>query len=222
MRAMSFERINEIVEVSEHLPNGASVVVHQLDWDDYERVLENLVERPGLRVSYDSGRLEIVSPLSRHGRYARLIGDLVVVFCDVFHISLEAFSTVTWRRKALLKGIEPDASFYIQNAKGIVGKDIDLESDPPPDIVVEIDITSRSLHKLPIYAALGIPEVWLYDGLTCQFYTLVNGRYVEATVSSSLPRLTGQMLADALELGKTQGQDAARKTFRRTLQALVK
>jgi Uma2 family endonuclease len=222
MRAMSRVRINEIVDGSEHLPNGASLVVHQLDWDDYERVLESLVERPGLRVHYDSGRLEIVSPLSRHGRYDRLIGDLVVVFCDVFHISLEGFSTVTWKRKALLKGIEPDASFYIQNAKRIVGKDIDLESDPPPDIVLEIDITSRSLHKLPIYAALRIPEVWRYDGQTCQFYALAEGRYVEAAVSPSLPRLTCKMLGDAIELSKTQGQDAARTTFRRTLQALKK
>ncbi len=224
MRAMDLATVNEIVDASEHLPNGASLVVHQLDWDDYERVLEGLAARRSLRIDYDSGRLEIVSPRSRHGRYDGLIRDLVLVYCDFFKLNFEGFTTVTWKRKSLLKGVEPDGSFYIQTVKRIVGKDkdIDLESDPPPDLVVEVDITSRSLRKLPIYAALGIPEVWRYDGQTCRFYTLTEGRYVEAEVSPSLPGLTGKMLADAIDVSKTHGQGAARKAFRRTLRALKK
>lgn len=222
MRAMSLEAVNEIVGASQHLPGGASLVFHRVDWDDYEGVLENLDERRSLRIDYDSGRLEILSPLTRHGRYDRIIGDLVAVFCDVFQFDLEAFTAVTWKRRALRKGVEPDASFYIQNARRVIGKDIDAEFDPPPDIVVEIDITSRSLRKLAIYSALGIPEVWRYDGQTCAFYRLVQGRYVESRVSPSLPPLTGRMVADAVEHSKTEGQAAARKAFRRTLKSLKK
>jgi len=146
------------------------------------------------------------------------------VFCDFFKINFEGATSVTWKRKSLLKGVEPDGSFYIRTAKRIIGRDedLDLESDPPPDLVVEVDITSRSLRKLPIYAALGIPEVWQYDGRTCRLYTLTEGRYVEADVSLSLPRLTGKMLADAIEVGKTEGQGAARKAFRRTFRSLKK
>lgn len=221
MRSMGLQTAGAILDAAEYLPSGASLVVHQCGWDDYERVLEGLIDRPGLQVCYDSGKLEIVSPLPEHEEYERLIEDLVLVFCEVSRVKLEKRGGATWKKRALDKGVEPDASFYIQNAKRVIGKRrIDLESDPPPDIVVEIDLTSSSLHKLPIYAALGIPEVWRYDGRTCRFYALAQGRYLDATVSQFLPRLTGEMLAAVIELSKTQGQDEARRAFRRQVKAL--
>ena len=222
MRAMSFETVNEIVDAAEHLPVGSALVVHQVEWNDYEGVLECLAERRSLRIDYDSGRLEIVSPLTKHGLYDVLIRDLVFIFCEVFQMNHEGLSAVTWRRKELLKGVEPDASFYIQSANRVVGKEIDQSADPPPDIVIEVDITSHSLRKLGIYAAIGIPEVWRYNGKTCTFYALSEDRYVEVRVSPSLPRLTGKMVADAVEISKTQGQDAARKAFRSSLKTLKK
>jgi Uma2 family endonuclease len=191
MRAMSFETVSEIVDAAEHLPVGSALVVHQVEWNDYEGVLEGLAERRSLRIDYDSGRLEIVSPLTKHGLYDVLIRDLISIFCEVFRMNHEGLSTVTWRRKELLKGVEPDASFYIQSANRVIGKEIDESADPPPDIVIEVDITSHSLRKLATYAALGIPEVWRYDGKTCTFYTLKEDRYIEVRVSPSLPRLTG-------------------------------
>ena len=116
MRSMSLPTVSEIVDAAEHLPNGASLVVHQLEWDDYERVLEGLEERRNLRIDYDSGRLEIVSPSHSHARYDHLIGDLVIAFCEVFRLKVEGFTVVTWKKKALRKGVEPDRSFYIQAA----------------------------------------------------------------------------------------------------------
>src|SRR5439155_25429896 len=123
MRSMNLETLSEIADAAEHIPSGASLVVHQLSWDDYELLLERLAERRSLRIDYDSGRLEIVSPSSRHGRYDPLIGDLVFLFCEAFHLKSERFSTVTWKRKTLLKGVEPDASFYIPTAERIIGQD---------------------------------------------------------------------------------------------------
>ena len=209
----------EIVEAVQHLPSGASLVIAQVAWDEYERVLEELSDRPGLRVSYDRGRLEIMSPLSEHGEYASLIEDLVRAACQVFHLRLEKRANATWKRRTLSRGVEADASYYIENAARIIGKrKIDLESDPPPDIVVEIDISNDSLPKFPIYAALGVPEIWRYDGHTCHFYRLVRDKYVEGRASRFLPALTGQVISEAIELGKTRGQDEALLAFRRKLQ----
>ena len=87
-----------------------------------------------------------------------------------------------------MKGAEPDGSFYVQNADAIIGKRrIDLSVDPPPDVVVEIDITSESLSKFPIYAAFGVPEIWRYDGRAAQIYHLVNQSYVETDASLAFP-----------------------------------
>jgi len=219
---MSFETAAEIVDAGEHLPNGGTLVIDQVSWDDYEYLLEGLADRPGLRISYDCGRLEIVSPLQEHGEYECLVEDLVLVFCEAYRIQLQKYGRTTWRRKTLAKGVEPDASFYIKNAQRIIGKKITLESDPPPDIVVEIDVTRSSLAKLSIYAALGVPEVWRYDGKTCRFYARFEKGYRETSVSRFLPGLTGAMIAEAIEVSKTQSQDAARKAFRRRIKALKK
>jgi Uma2 family endonuclease len=222
MRLMDLLISDEIVASAEHLPLGAMLVVHEVSWDEYEVVLEGLQHRRTLRISYDSGRLEIVSVSSGHGWYQSLIGDLVVIFCEVFRFRSEKLGPVTWKRRSLLKGTEPDVSLYVRNRQQIIGKDIDIETDPPPDIVVEVDITRDSTSRFPILAALGVQEVWQYDGKSCRFYALAKGKYEGVPVSQLLPHLTGEMIADAVEISKTKGQDEARKTFRRRMKALKK
>lgn len=223
MRAMSLEASTEVLEAVEHLPNGATLVIHEFSWDDYERLLNDLGDRPGLRISYDSGRLEVVSPSSPHGWYEYLLRDLVVIYCEVFQVRLEGVGIVTWKRKAVGKGVEPDASFYFRNAKYLIEKEnVDLEHDPPPDVVVEIDVTNNSLGKFPIYAALGIAEVWRYHRKKCTFHALADGKYSQIAVSGFLHKLTGQMIADAIEIGRSKDQDEARRVFRRQMKALKK
>jgi len=220
---MSFQTADEIVDAGEHLPNGATLVIDQISWDDYEYLLEGLADRPGLRISYDCGRLEIVSPSKGHGRYERLIEGLVLIFCEVFHLKFEAFGSATWKDRSLAKGNEPECAYYIRKVEQMLGKGpIDFESGPPPDIAVEVDITRSSLTKFSIYAALGVAEVWRYDGKRCRFYGLIEGRFLEIQTSDFLPGLTGQMIAEAVELCKTAGQDEARKTFRRRIKSLKK
>jgi Uma2 family endonuclease len=120
-----------------------------------------------------------------------------------------------------LKGLQADGCFYIQNAEQVIGRDdFDLETAPPPDLAVEIDITRKSLRKLSIYAALRVPEVWRYYGTVCRFYRLSEGRYLEIQVSDSLSGLTPQIIADAVELSKTVGQDEAIKAFGNKVQDL--
>ena len=122
-------------------------------------------------------------------------------------------------KKVPRQGAEPDACYYVRSADRIIGKrTIDLESDPPPDVVVEIDVTNESLSKFPIYAALSVPEIWQYDGKTAQFYELAGERYRQTSESRFLPRLTPAMLAEALEHSKTAGQTAALVAFRQRVE----
>jgi Uma2 family endonuclease len=121
----------------------------------------------------------------------------------------------------LARGAEADGSYYIENPhEAIRDVEADVESLPPPDLVVEVDITNSSRKKFGIYAALGVPEMWLYDGQNCRFYQLSGGKFTEVPVSPSIRGLTGQILAEALEVGKRQGQDAARSWFRRRFRSI--
>jgi Uma2 family endonuclease len=220
MASMSLPTTTQVLEAAEHLPEGAALIVPQVSWDEYERLLEALAPRH-LRVSYDCGRLQIVSPLPEHERYGRFIEDLVLLYCQAFDITLEKLGSTTWKKRALAKGAEPDCCYYVGNAKRIIGKrNLDLESDPPPDIVVEIDTTNSSLGKFLIYAALCVPEIWRYDGQTVTIYRLRRKEYVKVSQSPSLPEMTGELLAESLELSKTQGQTSARLAFQKRIRSL--
>ena len=203
------------LEAIEHLPDGTMLVIPQSSWEEYELLLADLVGWPGMRVTYDRGRLEIMSPSKEHEEYKEFIVRLVHVACESLGLPLEACGATTWKREAAQQGTEPDTCFYIANAHRIIGKrTIDLESDPAPDVAVEIDITNESLSKLPIYAGLGVPEVWRYDGTTARFYELADGRYHETAESRFVRKLTPAMLAAALEQSKKTGQTAALAAFR--------
>ena len=204
-----------------HLPDGATLVIHQVTWDEYEGLLDDLSERPNLRVSYDRGRLEIVSPTPEHEKYARFIDSVVRALADRLTLNVEMVGSATWKRRSLARGAEPDACYYVRNANRVIGKrQIDLESDPPPDIVVKIDVTNESLSKFPIYAALAVPEIWRYDGGTALFYELAGGTYRDISESRFFLGLSPAILAAALEQSKSEGQTAALAAFRRRLHGL--
>ena len=216
--ALMSTRSAEYLEAIDHLPAGAILTIPEVTWEQYENLLEDLVDRPGLRISYDEGRLEIMSPLPEHEEYKDFILQALRTLCDELGIELEPRGSATWKRKKIHKGAEPDTCFYVANAARIIGKrKLDLESDPPPDIVVEIDTTNESLSKFSIYAALEIPEIWRYDGKRVQMYELRGPTYVETSASPSFPNLTCAMLANVLELSKTQGHTAALRTFRQEI-----
>lgn len=223
MTTMPLQTTAEILDAVEHLPDGATLIMPQVSWDDYERLLEALAERSHFKVSYDCGMLEIMSPGHRHKAHAQLLGDLILIACETLRLKLEKCGSTTWKRKSRARGAEADGSFYIQNDdEAILDLKADIESLPPPDLVIEIDITNSSTKKFGIYAALEVQEMWVYDGRAFQFYRLSKGRYTEVEVSLSIPDLTGQLLADALEVGKARGQDAARAWFRRKFRSVAR
>ena len=215
----------DYIEAIEHLPDGAMLRVEGVSWNEYERLVGELQGTwPGVRVTYNHGRLEIMSPTYEHEDYKGFISSLARIVSEEMGVTLQAAGATTYKQELLLQGSEPDESFYVQNADAIIGKlRIDLSIDPPPDIVVEGDITNESLSKFPIYSAFGVPEIWRYDGKQALIYHLVDQSYAASDVSLSFPLLTAQAMTDFLEQSKTQGQSAAlaafRKWFRASLEA---
>ena len=133
---------------------------------------------------------------------------------------MEKLGSATWKRQRIQKGVEPDACFYVANAGRIIGKrEIDLESDPPPDIAVEIDTTNSSRDKLSIYAALRIPEIWRYDGKQAEIFHLKADSYVQTETSMFLVGLSSSLLTELIELSKSQSQTTVLKLFRQQLRS---
>jgi len=218
MATMSSTSTSEILQASDSLPGGAMLVIPNVPWEDYDRLLQEMEEHSRRRISYDTGRLEIVSPLPEHGKYADFLTRLLSVYAEIHDMELEGCGNATWKRKSIGRGVEADACFFVRNAGSIIGKrKIDLESDPPPDIAIEIDITRTSKRKFPIYAALGVPEVWIYDGQQPRFFALTAGDYENTAASQFFPGLTEEMLVEAINLSKTAGQTKALQAFRQRL-----
>lgn len=178
------------------------VILHNISWETYERLLDERGDSRVPRLAYDRGELEIMSPSSDHESVAYFSGLLVAALTEEMRIDAYGVGSTTYNRGDLGRGFEPDASFYIRNEAGIRGKRrIDLDVDPPPDLVIEVDITSPSLDRFPIYAHFGVPEVWRYDGERIMIYELRNAEYVEVAESSALPWFTGDVLTRFVKEG---------------------
>ena len=171
-----------------------------MSWETYERLLAEHEEESGTRFTYDGGILAILVPSARHEKPNRLLASLVEVLAEEMALNIECLGSTTLKRPDLLKGFEPDSCFYLKHADAIRdNEEIDLMVDPPPDPVIEIDITSSSVDKFPLYAAVGVPEVWRYDGTHVTMYRLAGERYVEVTHSIVLPLLTNEHATRFLE-----------------------
>lgn len=143
-----------------------------ISWDAYENILKTLGNR-SIRITYDRGNLELISPSYRHQRYKTLIGRFINIIAEEKEIPLINCGSATFKRQDVERGLEPDECYYIQNAPAVLGKsEIDLRCDPPPDLAIEIAIGGSSLNRIAIYTALGIPEVWCYDGITMKVHIL--------------------------------------------------
>jgi len=186
----------ETVAVS--LPD-TTIVLPNVSWETYERLLEDLADCSAPRLTYDRGRLEIMSPTPEHEKLNRTINLIVEIVAAELDIHVEVLGSTTFKRMDISRGFEPDSCFYTANAERIYGKNkIDLSTDPPPDLVIEIDVTSSSIPKMPIYARMGIPEVWRYDGSSLRISKLQADEYVAIDVSLAFPILTYRVLDDFL------------------------
>ncbi|MCI0391237.1 MAG: Uma2 family endonuclease [Acidobacteria bacterium] len=180
--------------------NDRLVVLPNVSWETYERLLAEIQDSANVRLAYDEGMLEIKMLSAGHERPNRTLALLIEVLAEEMNIDIERLGSTTFKRDDLLKGFEPDSCFYIQNAEAIAGKDsIDLAIDPPPDLVIEVDISSGSLDKFPIFAGVGVPEVWRYDQEKVTFHKLEGAGYVEDEHSLTFPPLTSELATQFLE-----------------------
>ncbi len=201
-------------ELIERLTPEVTLTLYGISWDTYEDLLEAVGEAPALRISYNDGVVQIMTISFEHEFFAECISRLVDRLSSIRRIKIIFFGRATMKKQEKLKGAEPDACFYVKSAEAIGNKiRIDLNSDPPPDIVVETDIHHDSQSKLPIYAALGVPEVWRFDGKQLTIHQLTEGQYIEAERSEQLTILTGETLTRSLARAQSEGQDEALRAF---------
>src|SRR5207253_9995065 len=197
-------------------PTDRRVILEGMSWETYERLLTDFGESHTVRVAFDQGTLEIMAPSFAHERPAHLLVQIVGILAEVREIDLISAGSTTFKREDVARGFEPDASFYIQHAADVRGNmEIDLHSDPPPNLVIEIDITHPSLDKLPIYAALGVPEVWRYTRQQMRIYQRDAEGYVAVDASMVLSGITSHDLTQLVE----SGYDLPRPAWLRSVQA---
>lgn len=192
------------------------IVLNDISWQQYEGLLEIFGDRSSARIAYDDGVLEIMTPLPEHEYLSDSLGDAVKDIADELDIDYDCYGSTTWKRELKKAGVEPDQCFYIQNESLIRGKlTFDLTTDPPPDLAIEVDYSSKSLPRFPIYARLGVPEIWRYDEGKLTIHILDNGRYRESSVSLAFPTLPIQELPDLIRTYLPQGKRAMRRAFRK-------
>lgn len=191
------------------------ILLHDISWQQFEALLQDLGDHRAARLAYDRGTLEIMTPLPEHEYYKEVLSEATKEIADVLERDYESYGSTTWRRQIKEAGLEPDSCFYFQNESKVRGKlSFDLDRDPPPDLSLEIDLTSKSLNRLPIYARLGVPELWCYDDGQITIYHLRQGAYVEAANSLVFPQLPIRELPQLIEEYRQQGRRTLRQAIR--------
>jgi Uma2 family endonuclease len=190
---------------AEQVELGADrIVLRDVPWEYYVHLRDNEANNH-IRMSYYRGVLELMSPQFRHEKHGRRLDHLVMMVTAVLDIPCADAGSTTFRREDVAAGKEPDTCFYLSHEPRVREKeDLDLAIDPPPDLAIEVDNQNRSIGKLPIYAALGVPEVWRYDaraGVIWFGRLQDDGTYASIDRSEALPILTPQRVLDALSLG---------------------
>jgi Uma2 family endonuclease len=190
-------------------------VLHNISWETFEALLKDTAEDRSSRFAYDDGTLEIMTPLFEHENPKWNFGNFIVALAEELQIEIKSAGSTTLKKKITKKGIEPDNCYYIQNEAAIRGKNtLNLETDPPPDLAIEIDITSSSVDKFAIYQTLGVSELWRYDGQDLKFYHSIDGQYVERESSIAFPIATVNEISRFIGQSKTMGEIALLKSFR--------
>ncbi|MDN5870480.1 MAG: Uma2 family endonuclease [Nitrococcus sp.] len=183
------------------------VILRGISWQTYERLLSEHGENTGTRFVYHRGMLEIMIVSLKHEKLKDILVDLFTILADAREVDYMKAGSTTFKREDLTTGFEPDACFYITHAAYMRHKDqVNLNVDPPPDLVIEIDITHESLSRFPLFAAVGVPEIWRYDGSKASVHVLDkdSDAYHGLAQSAALPGVTGDVLTRLTEAALTE------------------
>ncbi|MBW4676999.1 MAG: Uma2 family endonuclease [Desmonostoc geniculatum HA4340-LM1] len=195
------------------------VLLHNISWQTFKTMLAEMGCDRNSRLAYDNGTIEIMTPLMPHENSNRIIEGFVVVLCEELGREIRRAGSLTLTRDDLKQGAEPDSSYYIQNEALVRDKEnIYLATDPPPDLVLEVEYSRSAIDKLRLYAAMGIPEFWRYNGSVLRVYTLADGQYSEVQTSPTFAPVSVKEIPRFIQEAKKNGEIATTRAFRAWVQ----
>jgi Uma2 family endonuclease len=193
---------------------GQEMLLKDISWQQLENILAEMGEKRAARISYSDGWLEIMVPLPEHEKKKEYIGDLVKILLETLQIDFEPFGSTTLKNEQMRQAVEPDTCFYIQNQAAVIGKNrLDLTVDSPPDLAIEIDITSRT--RFDNYEILGVPELWRYTKQGLEISVLQEGKYIKVLSSPNFPNIPiVELINEYVQQCLTIGRSQAMRNFR--------
>jgi Uma2 family endonuclease len=198
-------------ELQQPLMGEQRVVLHGVSWESYLQILNALPQSRNSRLTYDDGVLEITLPLEDHEFSGRLIECFIRTIVEVLGMRIKTMGSTTMNYAFLKKGAEPDNAYYIQNQPLVKGRNVNFAQDPPPDLVVEVDITHTDIQKNQFYARIGVPEFWRFNGKVWRIYCLQEGVYIEVELSPTFPQVPKEFLYTFLAQAREDEIEAVRK-----------
>ncbi len=191
------------------------VILRGISWKTYLELLAELGDHRASRLAFDGENLEITMPSNRHETSKKLLERMIEALTEELDLPTKAFGSTTLNREDLQRGAEPDSCYYIQSVDRIQGRELDLARDPAPDLVLEVDITSPSTIKLPIYGQMGVPEIWLYTKQGVQILRLQEGIYNPCDNSPTFPFVSGAILTQFLQQAEIQDDTTLIRSWRK-------
>jgi Uma2 family endonuclease len=196
-------------------PQTQYINLEGISWPTYQAMLQDMGDRRRTRLLYDQGILEITMPSELYEIINRLLDRIITALTEELNLKIKAYGSTTLDRADLVRGVEPDSCYYIQNADQIKTRQLDLQTDPPPDLAVEVDITSSSQRRFGVYQHLQIPEVWRYTAKQgVIFYQLHAGTYRECVCSPTFPLVSAAKLQEFLVLAETEDDNTMIRALR--------
>lgn len=190
-------------------------LLQNISWQTFKTMLAEMGSERTSRLAYDNGIVEIMTPLMPHENSNRIIEGFVLVLCEEFGLEVKSAGSLTLTRDDLEKAGEPDSSYYIQNELLVRDKEnIELATDPPPDLVLEVEYSRAKIDKLSLYASMGIPEFWRYNPTMLRIYILNNGQYTEVETSPTFSPVAIKEIPRFIQESRKVGQLATKRAFR--------
>jgi Uma2 family endonuclease len=197
------------------MPAEQRTLLENISWQTFKTLLAEMGTERVTRLTYDFGTLEIITPLMPHENSNRFIEGLVFVLCEELGLEIKRTGSLTLTRDDLQRAGEPDSSYYIQNEALVRDKKhIDLKSDPPPDLVLEVEYSRSQIDKLSLYASMEIPEFWRYNGSVLRIYRLTSGVYQESSSSFAFAKVPVTEIPRFIEESRKAGEITSTRNFR--------
>ena len=215
--------INEIINNAyiEQLLPEKRIAVFNISWQGYEQILNALGENRAARVHYYQGVLEIMTPLEAHESSSENIGILIHILTEELNLNIKSLASTRLKIANKKTGAEPDKCYYIKNEPAVRSKTVNLDRDPPPDLVLEVDITHTDINKKQLYQDIEVPEFWRYNGKMLTIYILDRGEYQESEKSLNFPILSKAIVYEFISQCRSNGETQAKRAFRRKIQELL-